>query len=124
LYRLLSGFLLIQYANNSNSIRQKIETAGKAMLKDMAENPETVTLECGVVFHPLEAGRDGFGKGVRPTAASTVKVHYHGDYIHKRSVSYHFYDPSSHCFLFYSQALFQTVQCSTRRLVEIQCHSH
>jgi FKBP-type peptidyl-prolyl cis-trans isomerase len=63
-----------------NAIRQKIESAGKAMLKDMAENPETVTLECGVVLHPLEAGPDGFGKGVRPTAASTVKVHYHGNY--------------------------------------------
>jgi hypothetical protein len=49
------------------------------MLKEMSENPETATLECGVIVHPLEAGPDGFGKGVRPTAASTVKVHYHGD---------------------------------------------
>jgi hypothetical protein len=49
------------------------------MLKEMSENPETATLECGVIIHPLEAGPDGFGKGVKPTAASTVKVHYHGD---------------------------------------------
>lgn len=61
-----------------NSIRRKIEDAGKAMLKEMSENPETATLESGVVIHPLEPGPDGFGKGVKPTAASTVKVHYHG----------------------------------------------
>lgn len=48
------------------------------MLKEMSENPETATLESGVIIHPLEAGPDGFGKGVKPTAASTVKVHYHG----------------------------------------------
>lgn len=71
--------LLPMEMNGSKAIRDKIETAGKAMLKDMAENPETITLECGVVLHPLEAGPEGFGKGVRPTAASTVKVHYHGD---------------------------------------------
>lgn len=62
----------------ANSIRQKIEDAGKAMLKEMSENPETATLESGVVIHPLEPGPDGFGKGVKPTTASTVKVHYHG----------------------------------------------
>jgi len=61
-----------------NAIREKIETAGKAMLKEMSDNDETATLESGVVIHPLEAGPDGFGKGVKPTAASTVKVHYHG----------------------------------------------
>mmetsp|Transcript_27468 Transcript_27468/g.49982 ORF Transcript_27468/g.49982 Transcript_27468/m.49982 type:complete len:310 (-) Transcript_27468:954-1883(-) len=64
--------------SRANAIRQKIEDAGKAMLDEMSENPETATLECGVVIHPLEAGPDGFGKGTRPTAASTVKVHYHG----------------------------------------------
>ncbi|KAL3792643.1 hypothetical protein ACHAW5_005097 [Stephanodiscus triporus] len=62
----------------ANAIRQKLESAGKAMLKEMSENPETATLECGVIIHPLEAGPDGFGMGVKPTAASTVKVHYHG----------------------------------------------
>mmetsp|Transcript_14801 Transcript_14801/g.31352 ORF Transcript_14801/g.31352 Transcript_14801/m.31352 type:complete len:306 (+) Transcript_14801:161-1078(+) len=62
----------------ANAIRQKVEEAGKAMLKEMSENPETATLESGVIIHPLEAGPDGFGKGVKPTAASTVKVHYHG----------------------------------------------
>ena len=61
-----------------NAIKQKIEAAGKAMLDEMAANDETATLESGVIIHPLEAGDDGFGKGVKPTAASTVKVHYHG----------------------------------------------
>ena len=67
--------IIVERANN---IRKKIEDAGKAMLKEMSDNPETATLESGVVIHPLEAGPDGFGKGVKPTAASTVKVHYHG----------------------------------------------
>lgn len=62
----------------ANKIRVKIEETGKAMLKEMSDNPETATLESGVIIHPLEAGPDGFGKGVKPTAASTVKVHYHG----------------------------------------------
>lgn len=62
----------------ANAIRIQIETAGKAMLAEMAENEETATLECGVIIHPLEAGPDGFGNGVKPTAASSVKVHYHG----------------------------------------------
>ncbi len=66
------------YEYKRNAIREKIETAGKAMLKEMSDNDETATLESGVVIHPLEAGPDGFGKGVKPTAASTVKVHYHG----------------------------------------------
>ena len=63
---------------NSNAVREKIEKAGKSMLEEMAKNEETATLESGVIIHPLEAGPEGFGKGVRPTAASTVKVHYHG----------------------------------------------
>jgi FKBP-type peptidyl-prolyl cis-trans isomerase len=62
----------------ANAIREKIEKAGKAMLKEMSENEETATLDSGVIIHPLEAGPDGFGKGTKPTAASTVKVHYHG----------------------------------------------
>jgi len=62
----------------ANAIRLKIESAGAAMLKEMSENEETATLASGVVIHPLEPGPDGFGKGVKPTAASTVKVHYHG----------------------------------------------
>jgi len=62
----------------ADAIRIQIETAGKAMLAEMAENEETATLECGVIIHPLEAGPDGFGNGVKPTAASSVKVHYHG----------------------------------------------
>lgn len=63
---------------HSNKMRIKLEEAGKAMLEEMAQNPETAKLESGVIIHPLEAGPDGFGKGVKPTAASTVKVHYHG----------------------------------------------
>lgn len=72
--------LTINKRNNvyRNAIKQKIEAAGKAMLDEMAANDETATLESGVIIHPLEAGPDGFGKGVKPTAASTVKVHYHG----------------------------------------------
>jgi FKBP-type peptidyl-prolyl cis-trans isomerase len=57
----------------ASAIQQKLEKAGRAMLKEMSDNPETATLECGVIIHPLEAGN-----GVKPTAASTVKVHYHG----------------------------------------------
>ena len=64
--------------DRANNIRKKIEDAGKAMLQEMSDNPETATLESGVVIHPLEAGPDGFGKVVKPTKASTVKVHYHG----------------------------------------------
>ena len=64
--------------DRANNIRKKIEDAGKAMLQEMSDNPETAVLESGVVIHPLEAGPDGFGKGVKPTQASTVKVHYHG----------------------------------------------
>lgn len=62
----------------ANAIREKIQAAGESMLKEMGENPETATLESGVVIHPLEPGPEGFGNGVKPTAASTVKVHYHG----------------------------------------------
>jgi FKBP-type peptidyl-prolyl cis-trans isomerase len=62
----------------ASAIQQKLEKAGRAMLKEMSDNPETATLECGVIIHPLEAGPGGFGNGVKPTAASTVKVHYHG----------------------------------------------
>jgi FKBP-type peptidyl-prolyl cis-trans isomerase len=62
----------------ASAIQQKLEKAGRAMLKEMSDNPETATLECGVIIHPLEAGPEGFGNGVKPTAASTVKVHYHG----------------------------------------------
>ncbi|KAL3769980.1 hypothetical protein ACHAWO_008354 [Cyclotella atomus] len=62
----------------ATKVQKKLEETGKAMLKEMSENPEVAALESGVLIHPLEAGPDGFGKGTRPTAASTVKVHYHG----------------------------------------------
>lgn len=71
-------WILWYIVNSRTAIKQKIEAAGKAMLKEMSDNDETATLESGVVIHPLEPGPDGFGNGVKPTAASTVKVHYHG----------------------------------------------
>ena len=47
-------------------------------MKEMIEDPETATLKSGVVIHPLEAGPNGFRKGVKPMVASAVKVHCHG----------------------------------------------
>jgi FKBP-type peptidyl-prolyl cis-trans isomerase len=48
------------------------------MLNQMKEVEGTTVLESGVVLHLLEPGPEGPGRGVRPTAASTVKVHYQG----------------------------------------------
>jgi len=47
------------------------------MLVTMAETDGAVTLDSGVVLHVLEDGPEGKGQGVRPTQASTVKIHYH-----------------------------------------------
>ena len=44
----------------------------------MAEQDDVIVLPSGVVVHPLEPGPEGFDSGVRPSVASTVKVHYHG----------------------------------------------
>jgi hypothetical protein len=54
-----------------------LEEAGRAMLQQMSETEGVYILDSGVILHPLEA-EDGFGTGARPTAASSVKVHYHG----------------------------------------------
>lgn len=65
--------------SRADTLRQRIEDMGRNMLQQMADAEGTETLQpSGVVLHPLEAGPDGFGAGVRPTLASSVKVHYHG----------------------------------------------
>jgi len=48
--------------------------AGESMLQTMSETEGVETLASGVRVHILEHGT----KGMRPTAASAVKVHYHG----------------------------------------------
>lgn len=48
------------------------------MLNQMKEVEGTSILDSGVVIHLLEPGPEGPGRGVRPTTASTVKVHYQG----------------------------------------------
>lgn len=68
--------LIVERADN---LRKRIETMGRNMLKEMSETEDAVTLEkSGVVVHRLEAGPEGFGQGVRPTLASSVKAAYHG----------------------------------------------
>lgn len=62
----------------SNSIRERLEEAGRDMLRSMAETDGVEVLPSGVVLHVLEPGPEGLGKGVRPTQASTIKIHYHG----------------------------------------------
>ena len=48
------------------------------MLQQMKETEGVEELPTGVVLHVLEHGPEGKGQGVRPTQASTVKIHYHG----------------------------------------------
>lgn len=60
--------------DRANNIRKNIEMAGESMLATMSETEGVETLESGVRLHILEDGE----KGVRPSAASTVKMHYHG----------------------------------------------
>lgn len=62
----------------ANSIRERLEEAGRDMLRSMAETDGVEVLPSGVVLHVLEPGPEGLGKGVRPTQASTIKIHYHG----------------------------------------------
>jgi len=64
--------------DRADTLRKRVETMGRNMLKEMSETEGTVTLDSGVVVHPLEPGPEGFGQGVRPTLASSVKVSYHG----------------------------------------------
>ena len=60
-----------------NRIQKGIEEAGQSMLKTMAETEGVLALDSGVCFHLLDAGPNP-GDGLRPSSASTVKVHYHG----------------------------------------------
>jgi len=60
------------------AIQQRLEKAGKEMLQKMKETEGVQVLDKGVVLHVLEHGPEGPGQGVRPTQASTVKIHYHG----------------------------------------------
>ena len=62
----------------ANRIREKLEQAGRDMLKEMEGKEGVVKLPSGVLVHVLDYGPDGPGNGQRPTKASTVKVHYHG----------------------------------------------
>lgn len=62
----------------ANAIREKIEEAGRAMLLTMSQTEGVKTFGSGVCLHILEDGPEGPGAGVQPTAASTIKVHYHG----------------------------------------------
>mmetsp|Transcript_26518 Transcript_26518/g.38016 ORF Transcript_26518/g.38016 Transcript_26518/m.38016 type:complete len:306 (-) Transcript_26518:536-1453(-) len=59
-------------------IKKILEESGRAMLEEMKKIEGTTKLDSGVVLHLLEPGPEGPGNGVRPTAASSVQVHYHG----------------------------------------------
>ena len=61
-----------------NNLREKLEIAGREMLKDMAATEGAETLDNGVVLHVLEYGPEGKGKGIRPTSSSVCLMHYHG----------------------------------------------
>uniref|UniRef100_A0A6U2CAF5 peptidylprolyl isomerase n=1 Tax=Pseudictyota dubia TaxID=2749911 RepID=A0A6U2CAF5_9STRA len=64
--------------DRANKIRQRMEEQGRAMLQNMADTPNIIKLDSGVLIDVLEHGPDGPGQGTRPTAASSVEVHYHG----------------------------------------------
>jgi FKBP-type peptidyl-prolyl cis-trans isomerase len=59
----------------ANKIRENVVKAGDSMLKTMSETEGVETLPSGVRLHILD---EGTGSGQKPTAASTVKCHYHG----------------------------------------------
>ena len=59
-------------------IQQRLEAAGRQMLDQMKQSEGVQVLDSGVALHVLEHGPEGPGQGVRPTQASTVKIHYHG----------------------------------------------
>lgn len=60
------------------AIQKRLEKAGEEMLQKMKETEGVQVLESGVVLHVLEHGPEGPGEGVRPTAASSCRIHYHG----------------------------------------------
>mmetsp|Transcript_30875 Transcript_30875/g.37604 ORF Transcript_30875/g.37604 Transcript_30875/m.37604 type:complete len:243 (+) Transcript_30875:188-916(+) len=60
-------------------LKNLLKESGQAMLEEMKKVDGAFVLPSGVVVHPLHPGPSGsFGDGTRPTAASSVKVHYHG----------------------------------------------
>jgi FKBP-type peptidyl-prolyl cis-trans isomerase FkpA len=63
-----------------NVLREKLESRGREMLKNMAETEGVKVLDSGVVVHVLEHGPEGPGydQGIRPTKTSVVQIHYHG----------------------------------------------
>ena len=64
-------------SQRADEIRQKLESAGREMLQEMAQQEGAVVLEpSGVVVHVLE--KSSSDTVVRPTKSSTVKIHYHG----------------------------------------------
>ena len=62
----------------SEKLQQRAEAAGRSMLKTMSETEGVQVLSSGTCLHILEYGPDGPNSGLRPTAASTIKLHYHG----------------------------------------------
>lgn len=64
--------------DRANAIKERLERAGREMLDTMKQTEGVQVLPTGVVLHVLEHGPEGPGEGVRPTQASTVKIHYHG----------------------------------------------
>jgi len=62
----------------ANKIRESIEAAGLQMLQTMSATEGVRTFDSGVCLHVLENGPEGPGAGIRPTAASTIQIHYHG----------------------------------------------
>lgn len=60
--------------DRANTIKERLAQAGVDMLQGMKETEGAEELSSGVVVHVLE----GNPTGMRPTQASTVKLHYHG----------------------------------------------
>ena len=75
-FRLLRSFCYVNcFLVDSAVLREKLETAGREMLNNMAQTNGARKLENGAVLHVLEQGPGG---GQRPTASSVVLIHYHG----------------------------------------------
>mmetsp|Transcript_10985 Transcript_10985/g.10502 ORF Transcript_10985/g.10502 Transcript_10985/m.10502 type:complete len:323 (-) Transcript_10985:104-1072(-) len=60
--------------DRAGKIRKRMEDSGAQMLKTMSETEGVQTLDSGVCVDLLEKNPEG----QRPTASSSVKVHYHG----------------------------------------------
>lgn len=59
----------------ANEIQENFMKAGESMLKTMSETEGVETLPSGVRVHILEKAAN---ENQRPTAASAIKLHYHG----------------------------------------------